>query len=175
MISIIGLGGFVGALLSGYMTSSFSDKTLEFIFLSFATFALFRLFLKTKEHKKQREVNKIVLLLIGVLLGAVSMTIGVGGSILLTPILVGYFHVPLNKAISSGLFFVVFSSVAGLISHTSVGHVDYESGLIIGVASLAGVYIGIHLKDSVDVVLQKRLIVGFYILVVSYLTSRVFF
>ena len=174
MVLIIGVGGFVGALLSGLIASSFSDTALEMIFLSFATFALLRLFFKTSEHRDQREVSKLVLLLIGIPLGALSMTIGVGGSIILVPILVGFLHVPLKKAISAGLFFVIFSSVAGFISHAQLGHIDYESGVIIGLASLIGVYIGIHLKDRVDTVLQRRLLVGFYLLVVLYLVQRIF-
>ncbi|MCD6173768.1 MAG: sulfite exporter TauE/SafE family protein [Sulfurimonas sp.] len=174
MVVIIGVGGFIGALLSGFITSSFNDDTLEFIFLSFAIFALIRMFFKSKEYREQIEVSKLVLLTIGILLGAMSMTIGVGGSIILVPILVGFLHVPLKKAISAGLFFVVFSSVAGLISHAIVGHVDYESGVIIGLASLIGVYVGIHLKDKVGTVLQRRLLVGFYLLVVLYLIYRVF-
>ena len=175
MVSIIGAGGFAGALLSGYIVSTFSDSVLEFIFLCFATFALLRLFFKTKEHRDQRKVNNIILFIIGLFLGAVSMTIGVGGSIILVPILVGFLHVPLKKAISAGLFFVVFSSMSGLISHAMIGHIDYESGFSIGLASLLGVYIGIHLKDKVDAVLQRRLLVGFYLLVVSYLINRIFF
>lgn len=175
MVTIIGIGGFVGALLSGYITSGFSDDTLELIFLSFALFALLRLFFRTKIHKEQRKVNLVVLLLIGLILGALSMTIGVGGSIILVPILVGFLYVPLKQAISAGLFFVVFSSVAGLVSHTVIGDVDYESGIIIGIVSLLGVYIGIMLKDRVDSILQRRLLVGFYLLIVSYLTYRVFF
>lgn len=175
MIIVIGSGGFIGALLSGFVTSSLDNKTLEMIFLSFALFALIRLFMKTKEHVEQKEVSKLLLFLIGFPLGAVSMTIGVGGSILLVPILVGFLHVPLKKAISAGLFFVVFSSVAGLISHAQAEHLAYESGVVIGLASLAGVYAGIMLKDSVDVKLQKKLIVGFYLLVVIYLSKRVFF
>ena len=174
MVLMIGIGGFIGALLSGSIASGFNDETLEFIFLSFATFALLRLFFKTREHREQREVNKLILLMIGIPLGAMSMTIGVGGSIILVPILVGFLYIPLKKAISAGLFFVVFSSVAGLISHAMIGHVDYTSGATIGIASLFGVYIGIHLKDKVDAVLQRRLLVGFYLLVVSYLIFRVF-
>jgi len=174
MVLIIGVGGFIGALLSGLIASSFSDTTLEMIFLSFATFALLRLFFKTKEHRDQREVGKLTLLMIGVPLGAISMTIGVGGSIILVPILVGFLHVPLKKAISAGLFFVVFSSVAGFISHANLGHIDYESGTIIGLASLLGVYVGIHLKDRVDTALQRKLLVGFYLLVVMYLIQRIF-
>ena len=174
MVLIIGFGGFVGALLSGSITSSFDDKTLEFVFLSFATFALLRLFFKTHEHKDQKEVNKIILFIIGMIIGAISMTIGVGGSLILVPILVGFLHVPLKKATSAGLFFVVFSSVSGLISHSLHGYVDYESGIIIGLASLVGVYLGIHLKHKVDVIVQKRLLISFYVMVVVYLAQRIF-
>ncbi|MDQ7046040.1 MAG: sulfite exporter TauE/SafE family protein [Sulfurimonas sp.] len=174
MVLPIGIGGSIGALLSGYITSSFDDLTLEIIFLSFALFALMRLFFKTKEDKKELELNKFVLLGIGVPLGALSMTIGVGGSILLVPILVGFFHVSLKKAISAGLFFVVFSSFAGLISHSILGEVNYEVGLTVGLASLFGVYLGIYLKDKIDATLQKRLLVGFYLLIVVYLIYRIF-
>jgi len=174
MVVVIGIGGFIGALLSGLIASSFSDSILEMIFLSFATFALLRLFFKTKEHRDQREVSKLVLFSIGLPLGALSMTIGVGGRIVLVPILVGFLHVPLKKAISAGLFFVVFSSVSGLISHTLSSTVDFKSGVVIGLASLIGVYIGIILKDAVSVKLQRNLLVGFYLLVVLYLVQRIF-
>ncbi len=174
MVVVIGIGGFIGSLLSGLIAENFNDKTLEIIFLSFATFALLRLFLKTNEHRDQKEVNNVILFVLGFLLGAVSMTIGVGGSIILVPILVGFLHVPLKKAISAGLFFVVFSSVAGLISHATLGHVDFKSGIIIGLASLVGVYMGIMLKDKVNEILQRRLLTIFYMIVVIYLVKRIF-
>ena len=175
MVLVIGLGGFLGALLSGFIASSFDDITLEIIFLSFAFFALLRLFFKTKEDKVQKEVSRVILFSIGLPLGAISMTIGVGGSILLVPILVGFLHVPLKKAISAGLFFVVFSSVSGLISHTLSSSVDLKSGTIIGLASLVGVYVGIMLKDTVSEKLQRNLLVTFYLSVVLYLIQRIFY
>ncbi len=174
MVLVIGIGGFIGALLSGLIVSHIDDLTLEMIFLSFAIFALLRLFFKTKEHRDQREVNRAILFMIGVPLGALSMTIGVGGSIILVPLLVGFLHVPLRKAISAGLFFVIFSSVAGFISHAGLGHIDYKSGAVIGFASLFGVYAGIHLKEKVDAHLQRKMLVTFYFIVVSYLIYRIF-
>ena len=174
MVLFIGMGGFGGALLSGYITSILSPKTLELIFLSFAIFALVRLFIKVDAGKEQKDKHPLLLVSIGFVLGAISMAIGVGGSIVLTPILVGFLHVPLKKAISAGLFFVVFSSISGLISHALKGNVDYYSGLIIGGASLVGVYIGIHLKDRVSERLQKKLLVSFYLIVVLYLIQRTF-
>lgn len=173
MITIIGIGGFIGASLSGYITSLFSNRTLEIFFLLFATFALFRLFLPIKEGAVEKRVSRTLLFIIGVFIGMMSITIGVGGSIMLVPILVGFLHVELKKAISAGLFFVVFSSVAGLISHTLEGHIDFQSGITVGIASLFGVYAGIYFKDKVQTTLQKRLLVFFYIIIVIYLAKRV--
>jgi len=172
---IIGSGGFLGALLSGFIVESVDDKVLEVIFLSFAVFALTRLFFKTKESVVQKEVDAIILFVIGVFLGIFGMLIGVGGSMLLVPILVGFLHVDLKRATSSGLFFVVFSSISGLISHTLSRGIDMYSGVIIGGASLVGVYFGIMLKERVDAKLQRKLLTFFYLFVVLYLTKRVFF
>jgi len=174
LVFTIGIGGFFGALLSGYAAALFSAKTLEIIFLVFVVFAIVRmLFIKLHESEEKR-LNKIYLFLIGAVVGVMSMTIGIGGSIMLVPILVGFLHVELKKAVSAGLFFVVFSSVSGLISHFLNGHVDFKSGIIIGFASLFGVYIGIHLKDKVSNVFQKRVLVGFYLLIIIYLINRIF-
>ena len=174
MVFPIGVGGSIGALLSGYITSSVSSTFLEIFFLGFALFALMRLFFKTIEEEKEIKLKKSSLFCIGVILGAISMSIGVGGSILLVPILVGFFHVSLKKAISAGLFFVVFSSVAGLLSHTLAGNINYYAGIVIGLASLVGVYLGIYLKDKVSSNLQRKLLVSFYLLIVFYLTYRIF-
>ena len=157
------------------MTKTLDDSTLEVIFFLFALFALLRLFFETKEHQKEKKVANFILIIIGIFLGIVSMTIGVGGSIILVPLLVGFLYVPLKKAISAGLFFVVFSSVAGFISHSIAGDIDYKNGITIGLASLVGVYIGVHFKDKIGAILQKRLLIVFYILVVLYLMQRIFF
>jgi uncharacterized membrane protein YfcA len=173
IVLYLGLGGFFGATLSGSLAAYFSNITLEIVFLLFATFALIRLFVKIPSNCEQKDVNKALLFAIGLFVGSISMMIGVGGSILIVPILVGFLHVELKRAISAGLFFVVFSSVPGFISHYFNGHIDMVSGLVIGVSSLLGVYYGIHLKQIADTVLQRRLIVIFYISVVAYLSYRV--
>ena len=172
MVMTIGLGGFAGALLSSLIISVLSAKTLEWIFLGFVSFALSRLFYKTKEHAEIRRVPLAILFAIGVVLGAFSISIGVGGSILLVPILVGFLHVPLKNAVSAGLFFVVFSSVSGFIGLSVAGGLDYESGIIIGLASLAGVAAGIWLKHAVHDTHHKALLTLFYTSVLSYLFYR---
>jgi len=174
MVATIGIGGFIGASFSGFIVERVSDNTLETVFLFFAAFALVRLFFSPTQYHEEKSVSKITLIVIGMILGSISMSIGVGGSLILVPILVGFLHIPLKKATSAGLFFVVFSSVSGLISHAINGHIDFKSGIIIGIASLIGVYFGIHLKHKIHVHHQKNLLAVFYFLIVVYLAQRIF-
>ena len=172
MVLVIGVGGFIGALLSPYIIETLSAKTLEWIFLGFVLFALSRMFMKPKESANGQKVHPAILFIIGVVLGAFAISIGVGGSILLVPILVGFLHVPLKNAVSAGLFFVVFSSVSGLIGLSIAGNIDYESGAVIGLASLIGVASGIWLKHRAKNQHHKMALMTFYIVVTLYFIYR---
>ncbi len=107
----------------------------------------------------------ILLYIVGFFIGLLAMSIGVGGSVLLTPILVSYLYYNLKDASSLGLFFVVFSSTAGLLSISIAGLVDLRYGLFVAVASVAGVYIGIAIKEKTNTKNYKNLILGLYVLV----------
>lgn len=173
MVLAIGAGGFAGALLSSFIVTALSGRTLEWIFMGFVLFALGRMFMKTADHHGEiKKAHPVLLFTIGVVLGAFSISIGVGGSILLVPILAGFLHVPLKNAISAGLFFVVFSSLSGLISLSIGGYIDYYHGMIIGVASMAGVFGGIWLKHIVPVKQHKMLMIAFYLVVIGYFFYR---
>jgi uncharacterized protein len=173
MVLIIGIGGFIGAQGSNFIVTALPSRTLEWIFMGFVLFALGRLFFKTSEHHEAiKKVHPALLFLVGLVLGAFSISIGVGGSILLVPILAGFLHVPLKNAISAGLFFVVFSSLSGLISLGVGGYIDYRHGIIIGIASMVGVFGGIWLKHVVPVKQHKMLMIAFYIVIIGYFFYR---
>ena len=174
MVSIIGFGGFIGALFSGYIVSHVDGRVLQILFLSFSVFALVRLFFNVKVRGKEKNVHPIILFIMGFVLGMLGASIGVGGSILLVPILVGYFNIKLAKATSASLFFVMYSSISGFISQSFHEIIDYHSGLIIGVASLFGVYFGVIFKHRTSETLQRRSLVVFYVFIVAYLTYRTF-
>jgi len=108
-------------------------------------------------------------------IGIFSITLGIGGSIILTPLLVGLLHYPIKKAVSAGLFFVVFSSVAGMISRLSTGTIDFANGLVVAVASLAGVAMGIWLKDHVTSKNHKTALLVLYVLALGMLVKKMFF
>ena len=173
LIIPIGIGGFIGAIGSSFFVSLVSNETLEVIFLLFLIYAFFKVVRGSKGDSGEfKQPHRAILLLIGTLIGFFSISIGVGGSLLLVPILVGFFHYDIKKAVATGLFFVIFSSLSGVINYSIAGTVDYFNGLVIGTASLLGVYIGIKLGHLSSEKLQKRLLLLFYGTVMVYLAIR---
>lgn len=171
----VGVGGFVGGLLGARVSTLIPESILEYMFLGLHTFALFRLFsAKLSDDATVKSLNKGLLFAIGVLIGVFSISLGVGGSILLTPILAGFLLYPIKKAVSAGLFFVTFSSIAGFFSHLSAGTLDLERGLYVAVASLLGVFIGIWLKDQVSSEKHKTYLLIMYIVAMSLLMKKMF-
>ncbi len=171
----VGIGGFFGGFIGAYVSIVVSETFLEYLFMSLLIFALYRLFAsKPQEDGSVKTLNPMVLFAVGGMIGIFAISLGVGGSIMLTPILVGFLHYPIKKAVSAGLFFVAFSSVAGLLSHLSVGHVDLEKGLYVAVASLLGVYGGIWLKDHVSSSKHKLYLLIMYGVALLILIKKMF-
>jgi len=173
----VGIGGFVGGFIGGYVTDYILDAVLQFTFFGLLLFALFRLFYSEnhEDDSQTKTLNKGLLLSLGVVIGIFSITLGIGGSIILTPVLVGLLHYPLKKAVSAGLFFVAFSSVAGMISRLSAGTIDFNNGLVVAVASLLGVTVGIWLKDHVTSKNHKMALLSLYVFALGMLIKKIWF
>ena len=171
----VGVGGFIGGFFGAYVSNMISATVLEYLFLGLLIFALFRLFsAKTNDEDTVKSLNAMVLFSVGLLIGVFAIALGVGGSILLTPILAGFLHYPIKKAVSAGLFFVAFSSIAGLASHLSAGTIDLEKGLYVAFASLLGVFIGIWLKDQVSSSKHKMYLLIMYVVALILLIKKIF-
>jgi len=173
----VGLGGFLGGFIGGKVTHLISDNVLQTLFLGLLFFAMFRLYFSQNhsDESQTKTLNKGLLFFIGLIIGIFSITLGVGGSIILTPILVGMLHYPIKKAISAALFFVVFSSVAGMVSRLSTGTIDFENGLVVAIASLIGVAFGIWLKEHVTSKNHKILLMLLYVFTTSMLIKKMWF
>ena len=172
----LGVGGAIGALLSGYFVKVVPEKVLEYMFLAIVSFAFLRFFTKkVEEGKEERDLPAAFLLLLGIFVGLIAISIGVGGSILITPILVGIFHVNVKKAAAMGLFFVIFSSVSGFLSMSFFGHIDYLHGMLVGASSLIGVYFGIKLAHKVEKSRFKKALVVMYGIILAMTIKKVFF
>ena len=171
----VGVGGFAGGAIGAYVSDMIPEQILQFLFLGLLIFALYRLFsAKISESGEVKTLDTKILFLVGFVIGIFAISLGVGGSILLTPILAGFLHYPIKKAVSAGLFFVAFSSVSGLFMKLTTGTIDLEKGLYVAVASLLGVYIGIWLKDHVSSSQHKFYLLIMYMVALLILIKKMF-
>ena len=154
---VLGIGGSIGGLLSGYFVPNVSNESLQYLFIAILIFTIIRIFYSPAIQTENVQIrNTYILILIGAVIGVLAMSIGVGGYILLTPILVGYLRYDLKAATALGLFFVIFSSIAGFISTSYQGQMLFVEGATVGIGSLIGVYFGIKVKDIVKATSYKN-------------------
>ena len=161
----IGIGGSIGAILSGFIVSNLSTQFLGFIFLSILLFAIIKFFYAPSENEKQEINNRFILFSIGFFVGMIAISVGVGGAVMITPILVGILNYNLKKAVSLSLFFVIFSSTSGFLSMSYYNLIDYKLGFFIAIFSLIGTFIGIKIYHSIQPKNHKKQLLLWYILI----------
>jgi len=167
-----GIGGFVGGLGSGYVVDTLSSKTLTIILLLVIIFAIYKFFATPAVSDKKEIENRVLFFVIGVMIGVLAMSVGIGGALLLTPIMVAFLHFDIKKAVSAALFFVVFSSVSGFVSLSYYGYIDYYHGVIIGISSLIGVFFGISVAHKTDPKRHKNLILVLNFIILALIINK---
>jgi len=167
-----GFGGFLGGLASGYVVHRLSSETLTYILLGVVLYAIYRFFHAPAQSEQPAIENRLLFFAIGTMIGIFATSVGIGGALLLTPIMVGFLHYHVKEAVSTALFFVLFSSLAGLISLSRFGYVDYQHGLTIGFASLAGVFLGIHFAHKTDPKRHKKMILILNFVILALIVNK---
>jgi len=97
----------------------------------------------------------------------------IGGAVFVMPILISFLNYDIKKAVSTGLFFVIFSSSAGFLSLAAHGLVHYDIGVLLGLGSLAGVYAGVKTSHKIGKKAQKRWMIALIVTILC-ITVRKF-
>mgnify|MGYP000137286187 CR=1 FL=1 len=88
---ILGIGGSIGGITSAYIVSSISNESLQYLFIAILIFSILRIFYSPAVQTEEKKDKSIfILLFIGFCIGILAMSIGVGGSIVITTI-IAYF------------------------------------------------------------------------------------
>lgn len=173
---LFGLGGIAGAIIGGNLLNIVDASVIEYSLLGLILFALFRVLYSSHErHGEKKRKSLFFNLIIGLGIGMIAGMLGVGGSILLIPILVGYLNYTTKEAVTVGLFFVMFSSLAAFFTLAGLGYVDYAKGLVVALASLAGVRAGQFAVSKTDIKSHKNWTVVMYTVLFLLTAYKIFF
>lgn len=101
------------------------------------------------------------LVLIGVLAGFFGALFGVGGGVVLVPLLVVAAGLDQRRASATSLAAILIASIAGVATYALHGQVKPGAAAIVGVPAVLGVLIGTALQQRVPF---RRLSYGFAVL-----------
>ena len=103
---------------------------------------------------------------IGLVAGLISGLLGIGGGLIMVPLLAGWLGMPLKRALGTSLLAIVVLVIPGTIVHTALGHIDWEIFLAVTLGAVPGALIGARIAlGSQERTL--RLAVGSFLLVVA--------
>lgn len=110
------------------------------------SFAVFRLFLKDVIGKEQHRIAFVWALLIGGFIGFISGMIGIGGGIILSPLLILFGWANLKETAAVSAMFILLNSISGLAGLLSSGiqlNPEIYSWIVTGiVGAVLGSYLG---------------------------------
>jgi uncharacterized membrane protein YfcA len=101
---------------------------------------------------------------LAVLVGVSLGLLGGGGSILTVPLLAYVAGLDAKQAIATSLLVVGVTSAVGAVSHARAGRVQWRTGLIFGLAGMAGAYAGGVLARFIP---GAMLLIGFAVIMIA--------
>jgi uncharacterized membrane protein YfcA len=118
------------------------------------------------ERAARREATVWAYAGIGVIAGLASGLLGIGGGIVIVPMLAGWFGMPLKRALGTSLAAIVAIVVPGVAVHAALGHIDWTIALVLAIGSIAGARIGAKIALGARE-RTLRLLVGGFLAVVA--------
>lgn len=103
---------------------------------------------------------------IGLLAGVVSGLLGIGGGLVMVPLMAGVLHMPLKRALGTSLLAIAALVIPGTIVHSALGHIDWAIVLFVTIGAVPGARLGAQLALGTRERTLRRL-VGTFMLVVA--------
>lgn len=146
----------IGVMIFTPLAYVLSSKTLLLLFSIFLfIIILMSVFSKANEKHQNKKIEQndyMFFLFVSFVSGSSAGLFGIGGGIIMVPLLSLYSHILIREAMQVSLFVMIFTSVAGLLLHQSNADVPWNLGLsaVLGAvpAGMLGGIARIHISEQ---------------------------
>jgi uncharacterized membrane protein YfcA len=158
--------GIVSAAVGAWLTGSIDTSLLLIVtalLLGWQAIAILR---EAGRRHAARPTTAPILGSVGAFAGLVSGLLGIGGGLVIVPLLAGWLGMPLKRALGTSLLAIVALVIPGAVVHGALGHLD----LGICVALMVGAVPGARLGAALALGAKERtlrLVVGCGLLAIS--------
>jgi uncharacterized protein len=179
------IGSVPGSFIGSYVNSLFNTEQFTIVFGLFLIVISIFLFISSKITKKQKEVHKGVIqtytndegeaytysyrlpLAIGlsVIVGFISGLFGIGGGVMLVPMMAFLFGFPPQVAVATSMFIVTFTTLGSSVSYIAMDAVNFYYALLLIPGAWFGGKIGALINQKLKtetITLILRLVIFLY-------------
>jgi uncharacterized membrane protein YfcA len=112
-------------------------------------------------------MNEIIILLsIGLIAGFFSGLVGIGGGIIIVPVLIYFLHFTQQQAQGTTLFMFLFPiGILGVYNYYKAGYMDWKAAAFMGLTFVIGSFFGSKIAVSIDQQTVKKVFGIFVILI----------
>jgi uncharacterized protein len=157
---LLTIGGAIGALLGTRALGRIPERALRIIFAVFLLTAAGALPFEVSASRAEPSievVSGILLVLLGMLAGAMAGLLGVGGGIVMVPGLVLLTSVPQEVAKGTSLAVIIPTALVGTVRNARRGDVDVPVALAVGLSGVVSSFLASLLALRLDPVLSAVL------------------
>lgn len=90
------------------------------------------------------------LVAIGLASGMFASLFGVGGGLVMVPLLIGLLAYDARAATATSLAAIIYTATFGALTHGALGNVDWGTALLVGLPAMAGVALGVAAKRRIS-------------------------
>jgi uncharacterized membrane protein YfcA len=173
--ALLAVGGVAGSFVGTYLLRRLSLGWLRWLFIALLVLIALRMLFEFPTSSDPVSVNPwavVGLVVIGVLIGVASGLFGIGGGVLMVPILVTVFGAGELLAKGTSLLALVPTSIAGTVQNARHRLVDLRDAAIAGAAATAASFGGVAVAFLLDPRLSAVLFAILLFLITAQLTFR---
>ena len=101
---------------------------------------------------------------IGIVSGLFAALFGIGGGVVIVPLLMLMVRLPARIAAATSLATLLITSMIGTARYAGSGHIDWTAAALLGIPAIAGVLLGVAFQRRLP---TDWLVLGFGILLIA--------
>lgn len=153
----MGVAGFVGALVGGYIATLIPGNYLNILFGLVILLSAVRMLTAKPLSVDAKPVDDVVTFLLwGIPIGLLSGIIGIGGGVVLIPVMVLALHFKMHTAVGTSTALMIFTALGGTIAYIingwgvaglpeySLGYVNLLQWALLAIPSIAMAQVGVR-------------------------------
>ena len=102
-------------------------------------------------------------LILGLLAGLLAGAFGIGGGVLIVPVLIILFKQSYHIAVGTSLMVIIAISISGALRHWTLDNVSLNIALFVAIGGILGAVLGATLIENVSPIYAKRALAIFLV------------